>query len=80
MAWLGGGSAWKHEEAEMCFCLPNLSRDALPPSLALIVGEFETFLVGQKKTSDEMSKYTDAGLREVGEKASLQLQVGWPDD
>jgi len=56
--------------------LPLPSREVLPGPLDAIVGEFEKFLVGQKKTSDEMSKYTDAGLREVSEKASLQLQVG----
>ena len=43
--------------------------------LAQVVGEFEAFLVEQKKTSDHMSKFADSNLKEVSEKASLQLQV-----
>ncbi len=51
-------------------------REVLPSDLGLIVGEFETFLSEQKKTTDQMSKFSDSSMKEVSEKASLQLQVG----
>lgn len=51
-------------------------REALLISeLAQIVSDFEGYLMTQKKTSDEMSKFTDSNFREVSEKVSTQLQV-----
>lgn len=50
-------------------------REAMFADLAVIVGDFEAYLVNQKKTSDQMSKFTDNSFREVSEKVSTQTQV-----